>query len=137
MGYRRNQFYDYEKIVDDLGLSPTGIKIVSNVETTVSVPSYDICVFLPNKVFIHDLEVALGKMSGCDILIGMDIISQGDFAITYKGEDTILSFRTPPLKEIDFVQEINRSNVAGIKRNAPCPCGSGKKFKKCCGKNLL
>lgn len=23
-----------------------------------------------------------------------------------------------------------------IGRNDPCPCGSGKKFKKCCGKNL-
>jgi uncharacterized protein YecA (UPF0149 family) len=22
----------------------------------------------------------------------------------------------------------------GIKRNAPCPCGSGQKFKKCCFK---
>jgi preprotein translocase subunit SecA len=22
-----------------------------------------------------------------------------------------------------------------IGRNAPCPCGSGKKYKKCCGKN--
>ncbi|MBN2713143.1 MAG: zinc-dependent peptidase [Planctomycetes bacterium] len=22
----------------------------------------------------------------------------------------------------------------GIKRNAPCPCGSGKKYKKCCGR---
>lgn len=22
-----------------------------------------------------------------------------------------------------------------IDRNAPCPCGSGKKYKKCCGKN--
>ena len=21
-----------------------------------------------------------------------------------------------------------------VKPNAPCPCGSGKKFKKCCGK---
>ncbi|MBE3045959.1 SEC-C domain-containing protein [Candidatus Bathyarchaeota archaeon] len=20
------------------------------------------------------------------------------------------------------------------KRNAPCPCGSGRKFKKCCGR---
>ncbi|MDU4974655.1 MAG: SEC-C metal-binding domain-containing protein [Christensenellales bacterium] len=20
-------------------------------------------------------------------------------------------------------------------RNDPCPCGSGKKYKKCCGKN--
>ena len=23
-----------------------------------------------------------------------------------------------------------------VGRNDPCPCGSGKKFKKCCGKNL-
>ena len=22
-----------------------------------------------------------------------------------------------------------------VGRNDPCPCGSGKKFKKCCGKN--
>ena len=22
----------------------------------------------------------------------------------------------------------------GIRRNAPCPCGSGQKFKKCCGR---
>ncbi|MBQ9832361.1 MAG: SEC-C domain-containing protein, partial [Clostridia bacterium] len=22
-----------------------------------------------------------------------------------------------------------------IGRNAPCPCGSGKKYKQCCGKN--
>lgn len=22
-----------------------------------------------------------------------------------------------------------------INRNAPCPCGSGKKYKKCCGAN--
>ena len=26
---------------------------------------------------------------------------------------------------------INKKNV---NRNDPCPCGSGKKFKKCCGK---
>jgi len=23
-----------------------------------------------------------------------------------------------------------------IGRNDPCPCGSGKKYKKCCGKNV-
>ncbi len=26
-----------------------------------------------------------------------------------------------------------RTVEAKIGRNAPCPCGSGKKFKKCCG----
>ncbi len=26
----------------------------------------------------------------------------------------------------------SRVKYPGAKRNAPCPCGSGKKFKKCC-----
>ena len=25
--------------------------------------------------------------------------------------------------------------AAEIGRNDPCPCGSGKKYKKCCGRN--
>ena len=32
------------------------------------------------------------------------------------------------------VQPIRRDNLPG--RNDPCPCGSGKKFKQCHGKNL-
>jgi len=28
------------------------------------------------------------------------------------------------------------NKIQKIGRNDPCPCGSGKKFKKCCGKNL-
>ena len=26
---------------------------------------------------------------------------------------------------------------AAVGRNDPCPCGSGKKYKKCCGKGLV
>ena len=35
-------------------------------------------------------------------------------------------------------KEFNRSRIAvsnKIGRNDPCPCGSGKKYKYCCGKN--
>jgi preprotein translocase subunit SecA len=37
----------------------------------------------------------------------------------------------PPLPETP-VEQAQRTKSAG--RNDPCPCGSGKKFKKCCGK---
>ena len=30
--------------------------------------------------------------------------------------------------------QLSEKDFAGISRNSPCPCGSGKKFKKCCGK---
>jgi len=34
------------------------------------------------------------------------------------------------------VQEPYNNPFAGIGRNDPCPCGSGKKYKKCCGKDI-
>ena len=41
--------------------------------------------------------------------------------------------RNPDLFEpdLDFVELVERLNKTG--RNEPCPCDSGKKFKKCCG----
>ncbi|MDR2709379.1 MAG: SEC-C domain-containing protein, partial [Elusimicrobiota bacterium] len=32
--------------------------------------------------------------------------------------------------------KIKPKDLKKIGRNDPCPCGSGKKYKKCCGKNL-
>ena len=32
-------------------------------------------------------------------------------------------------------REANTVHTEKIGRNDPCPCGSGKKYKKCCGKN--
>lgn len=37
--------------------------------------------------------------------------------------------------EIELPKPIKR-NLPKVGRNDPCPCGSGKKFKKCCGKDL-
>ena len=33
-------------------------------------------------------------------------------------------------------EEHHLYNGVKVGRNDPCPCGSGKKFKKCCGRNL-
>jgi tetratricopeptide (TPR) repeat protein len=37
---------------------------------------------------------------------------------------------TKPLPQIGFYESIRI--MAKIGRNAPCPCGSGKKYKRCC-----
>lgn len=35
---------------------------------------------------------------------------------------------------VDYTPETNTITQSNkISRNAPCPCGSGKKYKKCCG----
>jgi hypothetical protein len=46
-------------------------------------------------------------------------------------------FRTDDRKAAHQVPTIangTRFKTAKVGRNAPCPCGSGKKFKKCCGR---
>ena len=37
-----------------------------------------------------------------------------------------------PGADVDVIQPI-RNTAPRIGRNDPCPCGSGKKYKKCCG----
>lgn len=44
-------------------------------------------------------------------------------------------------KRLEIKRDYNRSKIVinegpKIGRNDPCPCGSGKKYKKCCGKHL-
>ena len=34
-----------------------------------------------------------------------------------------------------FIHAANYKGAKDVGRNSPCPCGSGKKFKKCCGKS--
>jgi hypothetical protein len=62
----------------------------------------------------------------------MDIIATGGFAITNRDGKTVLSFRVPSVECIDFVKQMQAHPPVG--RNDPCPCGSGKKFKKCHGR---
>lgn len=42
-----------------------------------------------------------------------------------------------PMPLVPFLPDLGRKTVVAIKepgRNDPCSCGSGKKYKKCCGK---
>jgi uncharacterized protein YecA (UPF0149 family) len=38
------------------------------------------------------------------------------------------------LKSIQDDKPLQRRTEKPVGRNEPCPCGSGKKYKKCCGK---
>lgn len=48
-----------------------------------------------------------------------------------KRTDAVVSSDEPPLPDVP-VEQAHGERAVG--RNDPCPCGSGKKFKKCCGK---
>ena len=93
-------------------------------------PVYLVNIELPNFGFLH-ISVTLGKLpKGSDVLIGMDIITQGDLAITNHNGFTVFTFRCPSDGKIDFVAEQNAKGAvkapALVGRNWKCPCGSGK-----------
>lgn len=99
-----------KKIADDLGLKPSGKVTVHAVSSTREANTYLVNIHLPNKVEIVAVRVAEGEIAGADLLLGMDIIGEGDFAITQCNGKTCWTFRTPSIKEIDFVKEINDGN---------------------------
>ncbi len=129
-------------VVQSCNLKPTGMARVHTASGTDTVPTYYVSIGLPNKIVIPILQVTQGVLTGTDVLIGMDIINSGDFAVTNKDGQTVFSFRMPSVECIDFVKgheekmKQNQSLLPRVGRNDPCPCGSGKKYKKCHGRGV-
>ena len=126
-----------------LGLMSFGKRKVRGVHGEREVNVYYVNITLNNKNITLNAHVTecneLSSDHSIGMLIGLNIINMGDFAITNYQGNTTMSFRVPSLQKIDFVSGIKTGQQA-IKdtiptRNSPCPCGSGKKYKHCCDKN--
>ena len=125
------------KVVADLNLPSIGARRVGvgggNLDTT----SHLVNIRLLNNVMFSMMPVAkIALQNDIDVLIGMDVLGAGDFAVTHQNNCTTFSFCVPSQKEIDYTSPAHqKSNIPIYKagRNDPCPCGSQKKFKKCHG----
>lgn len=105
--------YEVSKV---LKLSTMGkVNIIS--ASNITIQNTDcVNILLPNGVKLHGLRVVdadIGKQ-GIGMLIGMDVISKGDFSISnYEGR-TVFTFRYPPRKTIDFVDEVIMEKEKGL-----------------------
>ena len=70
-------------------------------------------------------------------------IQKSDLGINPSNDGKVIRLVVPELneerrKELYREQKRSKTVVKGEKigRNDPCPCGSGKKYKKCCGRDL-
>ena len=128
-----------ELVVSECGLKESGMTELRGIHGSETTHTYLVDVYLPNKVRVMDVKVAKAPLTGdSNILVGMDIISMGDFAVSSYDGRTSFSFRLPSTERIDFLLLKNqprheRLTGGNVGRNDPCPCGSGKKFKKCHG----
>lgn len=97
-------------------------------------PTHVVNFYLPNKVAIVGVLVTeFPGAGGFGAIIGMDVITMGDFAITNVAKKTWMSFRIPSTAAVDYVAEHNKALYAQVPRNAPCQCRSGETFKRCHG----
>ena len=103
-----------ENVVRKCGL-PSSMQVVqvNTAGGTVRQPAHQVSLLLPNRVGFPDLRVTENKCS-VDVLIGMDVINAGDFAITNKDGKTVFSFRIPSIERIDFTQR-----RSGIQKPVP------------------
>lgn len=101
-----------QAVVDACGLKPTGMIKTYDASGEKDSETYLVSVTLPNTVRFHSVKAINGVLNDADVLIGMDIIGQGDFAVTnFKGQ-TKFSFRMPSKAHIDFVAEHKRESAA-------------------------
>lgn len=129
-----------EKVVKELNLVPTGVVSMMTPSGSILCNKYRVDIELQNKLTISNVHVIESKIGdqGIDILIGMDVISMGDLSISNFQGKTVFTFRVPSQSETDYVKLVNAKiplKSTKILPNTLCPCGSGKKYKKCCGKN--
>lgn len=99
-----------KKVIEDLGLQSINRAEVSTAAGVRESDVYLVNIALPSQVGFKGLRVTDGDIRGVDVLIGMDIIGLGDFAITHESEgDLVMSYRTPPDwgRVTDFVKQIN------------------------------
>lgn len=125
------------RLAKKLGLKPVGKSNVTGVHGTQQVNVYAVYIDIEESgvAFLTNASEAtsLGQM---DFLIGMDIIAHGDFSIKKVKGKTEMAFDMdlPDLKPLPPKKVLPVTSGKEVGRNDKCPCGSGEKYKKCCGK---
>jgi hypothetical protein len=94
-----------QEVVDQCGLKPTGMARVGGIHGVRLAETFDVNIGLPNGVAFVGVPVTLGQVDDAQMLIGMDIITAGDFSITNVGGRTVFSFRIPSIHTIDYAKQ--------------------------------
>src|SRR4051794_12478823 len=79
------------QIVAACALAPIGMTQVHTANGTCAAEQYSVNIRLPNGVAFQAVRVTNQPLITTQILIGMDIIGMGDFAVTHKDGKTTFS----------------------------------------------
>ena len=104
-----------EEVAKELELIPTGKEIINTPSGSSNQNTYLIDLLLPNGVVIGEMMILDAKIGNqkIDMLIGMDVITLGDFSVSNNNGKTYFTFRIPSQKHIDFCSEGRLNNIIG------------------------
>jgi hypothetical protein len=92
-------------IVKKLKLVPVGMIKIQTITGDQNALVYLVDLVLTNKVLVQSLSVIEADVADIDVIIGLDVISMGDFAISRGYDDILFSFRIPSCGPIDFTKK--------------------------------
>ena len=88
------------QVVEALGLVPIEKSLVEGVGGIVESSVYRISIYLADNIVFKNVKVLCSDIGDYDLVVGMDIIAQGDFAISNNGGQVCFSFRYPSKERI-------------------------------------
>lgn len=94
------------RVAKVLGLSSIGKSGVSGYNQGIDVKdTFLVHIGLPTGDIVTNIMAMEFDADEYDVVLGMDIICNGDFAITNQDDKTTFSFRIPSQQEIDFSEK--------------------------------
>jgi hypothetical protein len=94
-----------KKVAKILELTHIGWTTVRGVTGEARAKIYFVDFILPSKIQIQTEVTSCDDLGNSDALIGMDIITLGDFSISNHRRKTVFSFRIPSFHKIDFTSQ--------------------------------
>ena len=95
------------RVAKVLGLTSIGKSGVSGYNQGIDVKdTFLVHIGLPTGDIITNIMAMEFDTDEYDVVIGMDVICNGDLAITNKDDKTTFSFRIPSEQEIDFSEKL-------------------------------
>ena len=97
---------------------------------------------VPKSVFVNAAKKYENFLDVINFALGTNYKSTSEILERFKGENNekfspmVILYNSKIFSEILGIKDENDApKYENIGRNDPCPCGSGKKYKKCCGAN--
>lgn len=83
------------QVVEALGLASIEKSLVEGVGGIIKSAVYNISIYLADNIVFKNVKVLCSDIGDYDLVVGMDIIAQGDFVISSNKGQVCFSFRYP------------------------------------------